>query len=211
MQASGEFGLRIDSLDLSVFDDLETQSSRGDKTAWLAIQRAVRTAMPSYAYLEIGSHLGGSLQQYMRDPRCAVVWSIDRRPPRQPDDRGTTYVYDDNSSQRMIELLRRLDRDASDKVVCFDSDASEVNPASIEVAPSICFIDGEHTHSAVLSDFAFCLRVCAKNAIVYFHDDGVVLRALHQILGELARRDVAFRALKFGGTPLRLRWRARRS
>ena len=41
-----------------------------------------------FRYLEIGSHLGGSLQALVADPRCMEIVSIDTRPDSQPDDRG---------------------------------------------------------------------------------------------------------------------------
>lgn len=74
-----EVDSRIDRLDLSLFDAVETQSCDGDQLAWLAIQRSLRS-VGGYTYLEIGSHLGGSLQQHVVDPKCNWIVSIDRRP-----------------------------------------------------------------------------------------------------------------------------------
>jgi hypothetical protein len=85
------------------------------------------------------------------------------------------------------------------KLVCFDSTASEVAFQEIEVAPELCFIDGEHTAAAVMSGFAFCRRVCAPDAIIYFHDDWVICSALRQILRELRRKEIRHRAVKLPG------------
>ena len=42
----------------------------------------IRQAMGDrFAYLEIGSHLGGSLQVLIQDERCERIVSIDSRPP----------------------------------------------------------------------------------------------------------------------------------
>ena len=71
---------RIDDLDLSVFDLVPSQTSDAEKRSLLAVQRAVARRFGAYNYLEIGSHLGGSLQPHVRDPRCAHIDSIDLRP-----------------------------------------------------------------------------------------------------------------------------------
>ena len=79
---------RIEWLDTSLFHGIPTISSEGDRLSWLTIQRAVRRVKAEYAYLEIGSFVGGSLQQYYLDPKCRVIYSIDKRPERLPDERG---------------------------------------------------------------------------------------------------------------------------
>ncbi len=80
----------IERLDMSLFSGIPTISSEGDRLSWLTVQRAVRRAKPDYTYLEIGSFVGGSLQQYYMDPKCRLVYSIDKRTnPRYwllPDD-----------------------------------------------------------------------------------------------------------------------------
>ncbi len=85
--ADGDIAVRIESLDVSLFDAVPSQSTIGDRQAWLAVQRSLRQ-QSEYVYLEIGSHLGGSIQQHLVDPRCRKIVSIDRRPLSQPDDRG---------------------------------------------------------------------------------------------------------------------------
>ena len=144
------FESRIAALDIGLFDLIETQSNAKDRRSWLAVQRAVRDARPSFVYLEIGSYLGGSLQQYLQDPKCRRIYSIDNR---TLDDR-----HRGNSEQVMLDNLRTVAPEEMHKLVCFGTDARCLPDAGIAEPPDICFIDGKHTHEAVLSDFAFCLR-----------------------------------------------------
>jgi hypothetical protein len=191
-------GAQVEALDVSLFDAISTESSDGDRRAWLAVQRSLR--QPSgYSYLEIGSHLGGSIQPHLLDPQCRSIVSIDKRPPSQPDDRGPVFFYEGNSTARMLDNLRRISPEQTNKVTCFDADACDVDPRALPAAPDFCFIDGEHTYSAVLSDFTFCLRVCAPDAAICFHDDWVVHPALRAIISDLRRRGIPFTARKLSG------------
>ncbi|MEO6192756.1 MAG: class I SAM-dependent methyltransferase [Thermoanaerobaculia bacterium] len=200
MNPSLDFERRIAGLDVSLFAAIDSQSDDGDKRSWLALQRLVRRANESYAYLEIGSFLGGSLQPHVLDPRCRKILSIDPRPTAQPDDRGQWFQYEDNSTERMLANLRAVDPDQVSKIVCFDSDARDVDPTRLADRPDLCFIDGEHTLRAVLSDFDFCLRVCAPRAIIFFHDDWVIHPALARILGSLRAQGKPFNAFKLQGS-----------
>ena len=180
------FGRRLETLDLSLFNGISSQLTDGDQRSWLAVQRSVRR--PSgYTYLEIGSHLGGSIQQHLIDPLCRRIISIDRRPLAQPDDRGQVFEYEGNSTARMMDNLRKIGPDELGKITCFDADASDVPAAAIPAPPDFCFIDGLHVHAAVVSDFNFCLSVCALDAAICFHDDQVI----HRALGEVCRHSGA--------------------
>jgi hypothetical protein len=200
MNPSLDFERRIEGLDLSLFAAIDSQSDDGDKRSWLALQRTARRADASYSYLEIGSFRGGSLQPHVLDPRCRKIFSIDLRPAEQPDDRGQQFHYENNSTERMLANLRAIDPDQVAKIVCFDSDAREIDPASLTDRPDLCFIDGEHTKRAVLSDFDFCHRVCAPRAIIAFHDDWVIYPALARILADLRAQGKPFKAFKLGGS-----------
>jgi hypothetical protein len=195
-----DFERRIEGLDLSLFAAIDTQSDDGDKRSWLALQRTARRSNEPYTYLEIGSFLGGSLQPYVLDPRCRKIISIDPRPAAQPDDRGQWFHYENNSTDRMLANLRAIDPDQAAKIVCFDSDARDIDPTRLADRPDLCFIDGEHTERAVLSDFNFCLRVCAPRAIIFFHDDWVIYPALARILGNLRAQGKPFNAFKLKGS-----------
>jgi Methyltransferase domain len=186
-----EFEDRMASLDPGLFDLVETQSNAKDRRSWLAVQRAVREAGSSFVCLEIGSYLGGSLQQYLQDPRCRRIYSIDNR---TRDER-----HEGNSEQTMLDNLRRLAPEKMNKLVCFATDAHCIPAGDIDEAPDICFIDGEHTNRAVLSDFAFCLGVCTRDAAIVFHDAGSTRPGIRECLRFLRRSGRAFLAHKLPG------------
>jgi len=194
--------VKIEKLDTSLFDKVESQSEEGDKKSWLALQRVVRATQESYVYLEIGSYLGGSIQPYLVDPRCRTIYSIDKRPLDQPvaDDRGLLCRYEAGSTKNMLANLERVDAAQLHKVVCFDTETEAMDRASIKHPPDLCFIDGEHTRAAVLRDFEFCLSVCSKSAVIYFHDDVVIDSAIARILKALRKRGIRYKALKLDGS-----------
>jgi hypothetical protein len=193
------FDERVAELDVTLFDRIKSQSTCGDKRSWLAMQHAVRDAKHTFTYLEIGSYLGGSIQPYVLDPKCRVIYSIDKRPEEQPDDRGQVFSYRDSSTQRMLANLQGVDPHQVRKVICFDSAAANVDALAIADPPDLCLIDGEHTRSAVLDDFAFCARVSAPDAVICFHDADVICPAIATIVSALKRKRARFRALKLGG------------
>lgn len=186
-----EFEERIAALDTSLFDPVVTQSNAKDRRSWLAVQRAVRDARDSFVYLEIGSYRGGSLQQYLQDPKCRQIYSIDNR---TRDAR-----HGDNSEQAMLENLRRVEPSTMHKLVCFGTEASGVPESAIEERPDICFIDGAHTKRAVLGDFSFCLRVCARDATLVFHDAGSTRPGIRECLRLLRRAGRTYVAHKLPG------------
>jgi hypothetical protein len=197
-----QFEHLINNLDLQLFSVIETQSSEGDRKSWLALQRAIRRSHGGYTYLEIGSHLGGSIQQHLPDPQCRKIFSIDKRPLEQPDARlspDARYRYPNNSTERMLQELRKVDPFNISKITYFDCDASDVDPTLIDPPPDMCLIDGEHTYTAVLSDFEFCLKVCSPNAVIYFHDASFLAPILLVIERRLRARDIQFVSLKMLG------------
>ena len=194
-----DFESRINALDVSLFGGIPSETYPADKQSLLALQNAVRqrTGPNGYSYLEIGSHLGGTIQPHLCDPQCRHIYSIDPRPDSQPDERGDEFDYPENSTARMLELLADVDRDGLSKITCFDSDASEVDDESIDPRPDLCFIDGEHTNRAVQSDFAFCHRICKSGAVIAFHDAHVVYRAILGIAKGATREGAC--TVKLGG------------
>lgn len=193
--SSTTFDAALAQLDPSLFDAIGSQSSTHDRQSLLACQLATRDAHAGYVYLEIGSHLGGSLQPYVLDTRCRRIYSIDARPPVQPDERcDTGYAYPDNSTARMLEGLRTLSAAGAAKVTCIDADTRDVDPRGISERPQLCFIDGEHTDAAVARDFAFCRQVLAPDGAIVFHDANVIYLGLAAIVEQLRREGVRFRA-----------------
>jgi hypothetical protein len=174
---------RVERLDTALFDGVASQTSQRDRRSLLAVQRAVARRFGRYVYLEIGSHLGGSIQPHLRDRRCVRIYSIDPRPTSQPDDRspGCRVDYPNNSTAAMLDALAKVSPNGIEKIRCFESDAAAVNRGAIEPRPHLAFIDGEHTRRAVLSDFAFCRAVLEPAGAVVFDDFPIVYPALLEI------------------------------
>jgi hypothetical protein len=190
--ASDAFDQSIATLDVSIFR-IESQTSFADRWSLLAIQSAVRNWKKEYVYLECGSHLGGSLLPHILDPRCRLAYSVDKRPPFQPDERGVDYEYPNNSSERMVATLGRyVTADYLAKLRTFDMDASELTARDVPEEPDLVLIDAEHTISAVFSDFLHLYRLCHASTIYAFHDASLILGGLQNMEMFLRYTDVAF-------------------
>src|SRR5580704_10823934 len=130
---------RVERFDTSLFDTILSETSLDDRRSLLALQSAVARGFSSYAYLEIGSHLGGSIQPHLLDERCRKIYSIDPRPQTQPDNRGVDYEYPENSTRRMLANLGSLGGGDLSKLQCFESDAKHVDRRQISDRPHLCF------------------------------------------------------------------------
>ncbi len=190
----------VDALDESLFDRIPSQTTSDDRRALLAVQSAVARHFGRYCYLEIGSHLGGSIQPHLLDPRCRRIYSIDPRPASQPDDRGVLCHYPDNSTERMLDGLSTVAADELGKLRTFELDARDLDSGRIDDPPHLCFIDGEHTTEAVLGDFDFCRTVCHPDGAICFHDANVVWMAVWRIARRLRRRQVACSTMVLPGS-----------
>ncbi|MER2198500.1 class I SAM-dependent methyltransferase [Methylobacterium brachiatum] len=130
-------------------------------------------------YLEVGSHLGGMLVPHLLDPLCGAVISIDKRPIVMPDVRGEELIYDQNSTERMIEALRSVPEKLNiEKLFTIDSDVKNVRASEIAASPNLVMVDGEHTIAAVVSDFLSLLRFVKGDTVFLFHDSNIVFDAL---------------------------------
>jgi hypothetical protein len=186
---------KIASLDVRLFDAVPSQTCREDRESLLRLQRCIRRT-GSYVYLEIGSHLGGTLQPHLVDTQCSAIYSIDKRPQEQPDEARGVCHYAGNSTQRMLSGLKEaFPQSSAEKIRTFDADARELDSSIFTPKPDFCFIDGEHTDQAVLSDFDFCFQVCNRNGIIGFHDANIVVGGLTQIKRWLTRRRILFRGI----------------
>ena len=169
---------QIQACDQSLFP-ISSQIGPSDKNSLLTVQNIVRRHAPGYVYIEVGSHLGGTLTPHLVDPLCKAVYSIDKRPLSQLDERGTYFDYVDNSTQKMIETLRTfLPHTCLAKLQTFDMDASEVRRNHISLHPDLAFIDGEHTNTAAFRDFLSIYKFCKKSSIIVFHDVAYVADAI---------------------------------
>lgn len=180
-------GERIESLDISLFAQIMSQTTDADRKSLLAVQACVREAVEEYVYLEIGSYLGGSIQPHLLDPKCRKIYSIDKRQLASPDERAEVPGYPGNSEEHMLSLLAAIDAEQARKIECFNGQTNSISPASIREAPNLCFIDGEHTPEAVVADFDFCRKVCAPGATIVFHDAQIVFRGLRSIISRVKR------------------------
>ena len=70
--------------------------------------------------------------------------------------RPLTITYDENTTERMLEQLARVPAADLEKLSAFDTSTQAMTVASLPRRPDYCFIDGEHTHGAVLRDACFC-------------------------------------------------------
>ena len=171
----------VKALDIDVFR-VPTETSLADRQSLLRLQNVVATGFPGYRYLEIGSHLGGSIFPHLADSRCAEIVSIDLRPASQPDERGQTFDYHENSSARMIGLLSdTAGSDASTKVRMIDRDAADVGPEEVGRGIRYVLIDAEHTNRAAFRDFTRALRMIEPAGMVAFHDANLLVDALANI------------------------------
>jgi hypothetical protein len=139
----------------------------------------------SFTYLEVGSYLGGSLQVVVRDPRCTGVLSIDPRPRKPPDKRFGSYTYEDNSTARMLELLRTVPEADLEKLTTFEVGTDGLRVDDLPTRPDYCFIDGEHTDDAVLRDARFCAEALpTAGGVVAFHDYESLIPAIRTFVRE---------------------------
>ncbi len=168
----------IEQRDIEIFK-IHSETTFGDRRSLLTIQNIVRDRVPRYTYLEVGSHLGGTLYPHLTDPRCGLAYSVDKRPLSQPDERGVRYHYDGNSTARMVDELRPLlSASAIAKLRTHDADLSELTATAIPVRADLAFIDAEHTNRAAFRDFLRILRYVNDNAVIVYHDAALLFDAL---------------------------------
>jgi hypothetical protein len=187
---------RIAGLDDTLFDVVESQTTVNDRRSLLALHHAAaRLTGGGFAYLEIGSHLGGSLQVLVRDRRCERIFSIDARPDTVPDERGYAFSYPANSTARMVAELSTVRGADLDKLRTIDASTATLDPQLFDARPSLCFVDAEHTDEAVRRDGHFCRNLLGEAGVLAFHDAYVVYRGLSAFLDDLSRSSVEHHVL----------------
>jgi methyltransferase family protein len=182
---------QIDTFDLDLFSFVPIQARASDGRALLALHAAVAAARTPFAYLEIGSYRGGSLQVLIRDPRCSCLMSIDPRTAETPDETRGDYTYEENTTEGMLKLLSEVPGADLGKLATFETTTQELSPAALPERPDCCFVDGEHSHGAVLNDARFCAEAMGGTGIIAFHDWGIVESAIKTFVRE-RRRDISF-------------------
>lgn len=192
---------RLDALDVTLFDSIPSQTTENDRRSMLAVQLALGALVSPYRYLEIGSYLGGSIQAHLLDSRCVAIDSIDKRSALQPDNSGLLLRYPNNTSERMMENLRRVA--STDKVRCLDGDTTTIDPGLIdEPGADLCFIDGEHLDEAVIRDFEFCRSALRGPGVIVFHDAQLVYEGISRAIGGLRDAGIDFHAYNLPSTLL---------
>jgi hypothetical protein len=179
---------RIRTLDTRLFAYVESQTSDDDRKSLLAVHHGIATRTGGFSYLEIGSHLGGSLQVLIADPRCVRCVSIDSRPQWMPTDRAglDRNEYPGNSTEQMRRRLETVpDADLS-KLETVDESTENLAPGRF-ARPDFCFIDAEHTYRAALRDARFCRTVMQGAGIIAFHNFFFIERAILHFLRETPR------------------------
>jgi hypothetical protein len=186
---------QLESLNPDLFA-VPSSTTAKDRISLLAIQTIIRNIVPHYVYLEIGSHVGGTLFPHLVDPRCGLVVSVDTRPTHQPDERGVEFNYPGNSTKRMLETLRaHLPHSALLKLATHDADVSDLRQTDVPLGVDLAFIDAEHTNVAVFRDFLAARRFVKTSSIVAFHDANLVCDGLRNIEEHLAFLGVRFHSL----------------
>lgn len=182
---------RVETLDVDLFSFVPMQAIGRDKRALLALHTAVAATKTPFAYLEIGSFRGGSLQALIADPRCSCLMSIDPRTAETPDETRGAYTYQENTTALMLESLSQVPGADLGKLTAFETTTEAMDPAALPQRPDCCFIDGEHTNDAVLNDARFCAEAMAGAGVIAFHDWGIVRSAIKAFVRE-RRRDISF-------------------
>jgi hypothetical protein len=217
--------MKHSTFDFSDFQWIESQTTPADRRALLSIKEALCAETGSYRYLEVGSHLGGSIQPHISDPRCLGIVSIDPRPLEQPDERWTTnYKYENNSTARMLKLLSAVPGADMGKIQTFEESTESMLPGSIAASADFAFIDGVHTNSAVLRDFHSVRKFLSVPSVLAFHDCFVTPKAFREIRQTLLRErashqfiyfpesnvvSIVFGSKCFSGALLGLGWQAK--
>ncbi|MER8752069.1 class I SAM-dependent methyltransferase [Mesorhizobium sp. M1050] len=168
----------IETLDIAIFQ-VKTESTLCDRTSFLRVQNFARSVLGHYVYLEVGSHIGGSLFPHLLDPACEAAISVDPRPATQPDERAQVFHYPENSAARMIAVLSDwVPPTEMAKLITVDLDVSDVRPEVIEPRATLALIDGEHTNTACFSDFVGVLPLMKSECIISFHDANLIADAI---------------------------------
>ena len=172
------------SLDDRLFGYVPSETSVRDKRSLLALYNACHDHYGEFSYLEIGSHLGGSLQVLLADERCTAITSIDSRPLMVPDQQREPIPYPENSTERMLRYLGFVPGGDLEKLHTIEASTEALSPDRIDT-PRLCFIDGEHTVEAGLRDARFCRAAIRDEGVIVFHDRDLVRRAIDTLVAEV--------------------------
>jgi Methyltransferase domain len=185
MNQEYSFEAALRSLDDRLFGYIPSETSAGDRLSLLALYNACHDWYGDFSYLEIGSHLGGSLQVLLAHRRCTAITSIDPRPPTVMDAARDPIPYPENSTDRMLKYLELVPGGDLSKLRTIESSTENVSLDAILDVPRLCFIDGEHTVNAALRDARFCRSAIRDEGVIVFHDRELVRPAIDAFLAEV--------------------------
>lgn len=94
----------------------------------------------------------------------------------------------------MLENLKSVAPEQVEKVTAIDGDTRQIKTSEIKDKITLCYIDGEHTDEAVLSDFKFCLSVLSESGAIVFDDADIIYNGIANCLEYLKKESIAFRA-----------------
>ena len=173
----------LQRLDDRLFGYVPSETSIQDRRSLLALHNVVRDHYGTFSYLEIGSHLGGSLQVALADPRCTTVTSIDSRPEWVQDEQRDPIPYPENTTERMVRYLGFVPGADLSKLHTVEASTEALSPS--EFVAQLCLVDGEHTVDAAGRDAAFCRAAMRNEGVIAFHDRDLVRRAIDAFVAEL--------------------------
>ena len=194
MDQASESLAKLRASDVSVFS-IPSETSTHDKRTLLLVHNIIRNYKPNYIYLEIGSHLGGTLVPHLIDPLCRHIYSVDKRPLSVLDERGVYFDYPDNSTQRMLGVLRQhVSPSALRKLQTFDADISDLNKNQVQKEADLIFIDAEHTNIAMFRDFLTSAQFAGQSFMTVFHDTNLLIDGIHNVETFLQHIGIPFKS-----------------
>lgn len=168
-----------DTSDLGKIFPVASQTTPADQLFIKNIVSLMAEKAGTYAYIELGSFLGGTLAPFLIAKDCNSVLSVDDRGRQQPDERGPKYDYAGITSQTMIDNLHKNGLPTS-KLKTFDGSVENLPLSQSQF--DLAFIDAEHTDEAVFRDFVYLLEHMKPDCIVMFHDSSLTSKGIANII-----------------------------
>lgn len=161
------------------------------------------SSLPSYAYCETGSFLGGTLLPRMNSSSCARVLSIDKRVNEQDDERRAQgYSYQGVTCEQMTTLLSRAaPSNALQKLSTYEGTIDQyVRSGSSDRLYDWIFIDAEHTNIACFFDFLASLKMCKQDSVIALHDSWITYSGIANIGAMLNYCNISHSFAHLGGS-----------
>jgi hypothetical protein len=92
----------------------------------------------------------------------------------------------------MLENLAKVG--TTEKITTIDGSTSDITSSAVDAPIDLCFIDGEHTDNAVVTDFNFCLETLNKDGAIFFHDAQITYNGIAECVHTLQEKNTPFKA-----------------